>query len=445
MRFIDNLKIKYQAMDSSKKVAVALGLGFTVILFVIFLSYPGGKSQDKQKKTTQGTVELKEDKFVEEKWMHSASQKLRILQQQVEELQKKLEEQKTQEPVKSVSQAESLDVIAQRIEKMMQKAPVKKPVKIEDITPPSPVAPAAQKTPVQQPSKHEPVTAKIVKKAVQKQPQTQTRIHPNKKGNKKEKDEPKPQSLVVINITSDNDETETYKNATGTKKIKLYIPSTTFVEGMLLTGLDAPTGVKSSKTPHPVLLRLQDMSFLPNEVQQNLIGCRLLGEAYGELSSEKAYIRLVRMSCVDTNSHQVVDVPVKGYVVDNDGKIGLRGSIVSKQGMFLARSLIASFVDGIAQGFKTSSQTVVVAGTGTTVSTDESSTTTPLEGFGQGFLAGSASGAAKTAQKLSDFYMKLAEEMFPVIEIGARRHVTVVFTTPVETTFEVKFEQNMEG
>ena len=48
--------------------------------------------------------------------------------------------------------------------------------------------------------------------------------------------------------------------STGTGEESAYLPSGSFVQGILLSGLDAPAGVTASKEPHPVLIKLSDLA-----------------------------------------------------------------------------------------------------------------------------------------------------------------------------------------
>ena len=45
-----------------------------------------------------------------------------------------------------------------------------------------------------------------------------------------------------------------------------------FFEVQLLMGLDAPRG-KAKSSPSPILFRIQNLAWLPNEVKQNVLGC----------------------------------------------------------------------------------------------------------------------------------------------------------------------------
>lgn len=196
---------------------------------------------------------------------------------------------------------------------------------------------------------------------------------------------------------------------------KFYIPSGTFVEGILLSGVDAPTGVGAKKNTIPVLINLVDNSILPNDWKQDLKDCRIIGEAFGDLSSERVYIRTDYMSCVDDEGN-VYDFSLEGYVAGEDGKVGLRGRVVSKQGALIARAFIASFFEGAGNILQTTANNVTITGSGVV------STVQP----GKTVRAGVYSGFAEAAKKLADYYMKLLNQTFPVIEIGAGRKVTVV-------------------
>jgi len=196
-----------------------------------------------------------------------------------------------------------------------------------------------------------------------------------------------------------------------------YIPSGAFTRAILLGGLDAPTGGQSQRNPQPVLLRLVDNAVLPNHFRSRIKECFVVGAGYGDVSSERAYIRTESMSCV-TRDGTAIDVPIKGYVAGEDGKAGMRGRLVSKQGQLLANALLAGVAGGIGQAFQQSSTTMSVSPLGAT------STVEP----GKQFEAGFGSGVGKALDRLAQYYISLAEKVFPVIEIDAGRTVDVVIT-----------------
>jgi conjugal transfer pilus assembly protein TraB len=196
-----------------------------------------------------------------------------------------------------------------------------------------------------------------------------------------------------------------------------YVPSGSFFRAALLGGLDAPTCGQAQSNPHPILMRVQDNAFLPNRYRFKIKECLVLGASHGDISSERAYIRLESLSCI-RHDGKAVDVPVKGYVVGEDGKAGMRGRLVSKQGQVLANALVAGIGAGIGQAFQQSATTVSTNPLGSVGTVDP----------GKQFQAGIGTGVGKALDRLSQYYITLAEKMFPIIEVDAGRTVDVVFT-----------------
>lgn len=203
--------------------------------------------------------------------------------------------------------------------------------------------------------------------------------------------------------------------STGTGEESAYLPSGSFVQGILLSGLDAPAGVTASKEPHPVLIKLSDLAVLPNRARLDIKDCFIVGEGYGDLSSERAYVRTTKLSCVKA-SGQSLDTPLKGFVAGEDGKVGLRGRVVSKQGQFLAKALVAGFAEGLSDVFKLSATTVSVSPLGATQTIDPE----------RALEAGALSGTGRALDRLAQHYINMAERLFPVIEIDAGRKAEVV-------------------
>lgn len=196
-----------------------------------------------------------------------------------------------------------------------------------------------------------------------------------------------------------------------------YMPSGSFTRAVLLGGLDAPTGGQAQRNPQPVLLRLTDNAILPSQFRFRVKECFVVGAGYGDISSERAYIRTEALSCV-TNDGQAIDVPIKGYVAGEDGKAGMRGRLVSKQGQLLANALVAGVASGIGHAFQQSATTFSVSPLGSTTTVNQ----------GEQLTAGIGTGVGKALDRLAQYYITLAEKVFPVIEIDAGRSVDVVIT-----------------
>lgn len=210
---------------------------------------------------------------------------------------------------------------------------------------------------------------------------------------------------------------ETATKGDAKRDARSYVPSGSFFRAALLGGLDAPTGGQAQSNPHPILMRVQDNAFLPNRYRFKIKECLVLGASHGDISAERAYIRLESLSCV-RHDGKAIDVPVKGYVVGEDGKAGMRGRLISKQGQVLANALVAGIGAGIGQAFQQSATTVSTNPLGSVGTVDP----------GKQFQAGIGTGVGKALDRLSQYYITLAEKMFPIIEVDAGRTVDVVFT-----------------
>lgn len=203
------------------------------------------------------------------------------------------------------------------------------------------------------------------------------------------------------------------KDATGS----VYLPPS-FMEATLLSGLDAPTTSEAKGNPVPVLLRVKTPAVLPNSVKANLKGCFVIADGKGNLATERAELLLVSLSCLDRKGQAVVDQKVKGFVVDADGKIGLRGRVVAKMGSMIARSMLAGFFGGAGDAIKASATTLAVSPLGTTQTVDPKDIA--MSGVGSGLSSG--------FKEIQKFYMELAKQTMPVIEVGATKPVTLVIS-----------------
>ncbi len=195
------------------------------------------------------------------------------------------------------------------------------------------------------------------------------------------------------------------------------VPAGSFGEAVLLSGLDAPTGGLAERNPHPVLLELIDNGNLPNQYRHKVKRCRLVGSGTGNISDERAYVRLERITCVLRNGDIISEVAT-GTVTGEDGVNGMRGRLVSKQGALIANAFLAGSLSGIGDSITSSFATVATSANGTVSSFDPEKTAE----------AGLASGLSNTMEKIADWYFKRAEETYPIIEIKAGRIVTIFLT-----------------
>ena len=212
------------------------------------------------------------------------------------------------------------------------------------------------------------------------------------------------------------------KNKSDDKSIATYIPSNTFVKGILVGSLSANTGGNASLDPTPVLVRLTDLAQLPNEFKSNLRSCMVSASGWGDLSTERVKLRLFSLSCV-LKSGKAIDIEVNGYIYGEDSKAGIAGVVVTHSGTLAAKATLAGFVQGIGQIGQAMGQTQTITPLGGVTTTISPS---------QALTAGAGAGVSQAGSTLSQYYLAMLQQISPSIEVAAGRHVTVVFTKGIE-------------
>jgi len=206
----------------------------------------------------------------------------------------------------------------------------------------------------------------------------------------------------------------------GARTRENYLPSTAFMRAVLLSGLDAPTGGQAQNNPHPVLLRVLDHAQLPNRFRSDIKDCFILGSGYGDLSAERAYVRTESLACIREGG-EALDTPLKGVIVGPDGKAGVRGRLVSKTGQVLANALVAGLISGLGTALTSGAIVQSVSPLGATQTVDPS----------KALQAGLGQGLARGLDRLVQYYISLADKIYPVVEIDPGQIVDVIVTRGV--------------
>lgn len=195
-----------------------------------------------------------------------------------------------------------------------------------------------------------------------------------------------------------------------------YVPSNTSVRAVILGGADADASVNGqSKNNGVMLFKLLEDGTLPNGQRSRLSGCRVSANSYGDISSERAYATLYKLSCAHSGE-PIIDKEVTGWVFFN-GKVGIKGKPLMRDGKVMtwagAGTLLSSG-SSVAQMAQSYSQATPF-GPANYVSPSQA---IPYVGFGA---------TAKTGDYLAQYYIKRAEQYHPVIQVGSANKVTIVF------------------
>jgi conjugal transfer pilus assembly protein TraB len=196
-----------------------------------------------------------------------------------------------------------------------------------------------------------------------------------------------------------------------------YLPPNSLARATVVVGVDATTNTRSQSDPLPVLLRITgparsvygDGKLLATRVQ----GCMVNGAAYGDLSSEKVYVKLQRMTCAQPGGRFAVS-EVKGFIAFG-GKVGVRGRVVSREGSLTTQAFLAGLVSSAGSALNGSFSTPIISGGRENPDAGE---------VGLRALGGGADQAGKT---VSEYLIERAEQYQPVVEMPTGAQVEVVF------------------
>lgn len=195
-----------------------------------------------------------------------------------------------------------------------------------------------------------------------------------------------------------------------------YVPSGTFVRAVVLGGADADASVNGqSKNNGVMLFKLLQPGTLPNGKRSHLQGCFVTASSYGDISSERAYVILDKLSCAQSG-RPIIDRNVTGWAFFG-GKVGIKGKPLMRDNKIMQWAGISGIASGIAAAaqYSQSIQSISPLGSATAV---PSANIAPYAAYG---------GATKAADQLSQYYIKRADQYHPVIQVGSGNLVTIVF------------------
>ncbi|HHF7368358.1 TPA: TrbI/VirB10 family protein [Legionella bozemanae] len=195
-----------------------------------------------------------------------------------------------------------------------------------------------------------------------------------------------------------------------------YVPSNTSVRAVILGGADADASVNGqSKNNGVMLFKFLEDGTLPNGQRSRLRGCRVSANSYGDISSERAFATLYRLSCAHPGQ-PIIDKEVTGWVFFN-GKVGIKGKPLMRDNKVMTWAGVSGALSGVASAAQYAQSVQAIGPYGAT-SVVPSSQIAPFAAYG---------GASKAADTLSAYYVKRAEQYHPVIQVGSGNVVTVVF------------------
>jgi DNA-binding transcriptional MerR regulator len=199
----------------------------------------------------------------------------------------------------------------------------------------------------------------------------------------------------------------------------VYLPAGSFVHATLLTGVYAPA---ESGNPLPVLIRLKEAFYGPNDTRIPLEGAFAIGKAAGDLNSERALVQITSLSAVLPTGEAFEHKGNIGYLTDIFGQLGLKGVVVRNTGGQMAMSFMTGVMGGASQAMA-DSQTTVVSGDNGQVARNVTGSRAKNAAF---------QGMAQSAAQMSKYYEDQLEKIVPAVKVDAGVDVYFIVLEGVE-------------
>lgn len=242
--------------------------------------------------------------------------------------------------------------------------------------------------------------------------------------------EPPSFAIVSVNLAKPVQPETSQQTATvkkSEKNIENFLPAGSFITATMLSGANAPTGGGGATTPVPVLFQMDTDGSLPNQFTSRVRECRITASMYGDLASERAYPRTEKMSCID-HEGKILETNIKGYISGEDGMAGMAGKVIEKRGRLIALSMMSGLFSGIGTGMSQGLTTLA-----TNPTTGNVMTVNPKDTMEYGAWTG----VGNAMEKLADWYLQRADELYPVIEIKAGRYSEIVLTEGLDLNIDL--------
>ena len=197
-----------------------------------------------------------------------------------------------------------------------------------------------------------------------------------------------------------------------------YIPEGTYFTGYLLGGVVVSTAISTpDENATPVSIRLTGRGNLNKANKTDIAKCSIMGSAYGDLSSERAIIRLEKLVCERDGLYETSKIA--GQIFGPDGYNGIKGTVVSTSSKHIKNAMVGGLISGLSGSAK-GQEGGVISGSGLI--------STKKKGMGDMLTQGALTGTSNAGEKLADYYLRQAEAMSPVLTIPSGVRVNAQIT-----------------
>jgi hypothetical protein len=209
------------------------------------------------------------------------------------------------------------------------------------------------------------------------------------------------------------------------KSVKNYIPEGTYFTGHLLGGIAVSTGLNTpDENATPVTLKLIKRSVAGRSTTNlsplnklQLENCRIIGSSYGDLSSERAIIRLEKMVCEQDGVY--ITSKIAGQIFGPDGLNGVKGTIVSTSSKHVMNAAIGGVIGGVSSAAK---------GQDSALANPAGMMMTKKKGAKALLAEGGMQGVSSAGDKIADYYLRQAEAMSPILTVPSGVRINAQIT-----------------
>lgn len=194
----------------------------------------------------------------------------------------------------------------------------------------------------------------------------------------------------------------------------------TILSGTLINGLYVPIGSNANNDPMPAIFRIKREALMPNfNSSREVVECIIVASSKAAVESIRVEFRASTLTCINNNGVTTED-SIKAMSTGFDGSTGVEATLISRNSEMLAKTAMAGFLQGL---------TDILSQTSLEVNSDDG--VYAVSGRDLGKVTGSAAigGAGTALERLSDYYMDLADMMLPTLHVKPGTQVDFIVTS----------------
>lgn len=198
----------------------------------------------------------------------------------------------------------------------------------------------------------------------------------------------------------------------------VFLPAGSMITGTVITGVNADISPSTASSPPPIMIRVTEEVLTPGGYYIDLRGCNIIAGVVGSLKDRRGKVRAEVLSCMRDDG-KAIEQGLVAFGSGSDGLEGVRGKLVHNADEMLTNTIVAGTLGGFADAIRPQN----IPGLQTTPGSD-SLFQAPDPGEVTGIAA--LNGAGDSMERLSEYWIALAEQSLPYIEIQAGRKIDLI-------------------